>query len=342
MNWRPSNSDAVLKAVGVLLVLAAILKGYQLVAEPVANDSIWTFRPFLILQVEFELALGIWLLSGCFAKAACVGTFVCFLVFSFVTLYKGLTGVESCGCFGLISVSPWITLLVVDLPVLIALGTFRPKGLWSRRLPVRAWLRYESVKAFAEYFIKPVPSPSHFVATAVLGLGVLGATALLLVLCEPAMVTSSYEVLRPGSWVGRRLPILRQIDIVEKLKQGTWLVLFHRHDCPDCHAAVSQSERMARDLEGNEDLLRIALIEVPPYGPTPMPLGACTIGKLADAKEWFVAAPTAVLMMDATVKAVWESQCPDLEQVIPLSLSLNRKNPSLLAAEDTALTQLRP
>ena len=35
-----------------------------------AHNSIWTYRPFLILQVELELGLGIWLLSGLFIKAA--------------------------------------------------------------------------------------------------------------------------------------------------------------------------------------------------------------------------------------------------------------------------------
>jgi thiol-disulfide isomerase/thioredoxin len=42
-------------------------------------------------------------------------------------------------------------------------------------------------------------------------------------------------------------------------------MLYH-YDCPDCQTAVPKLERMVRDLQGNEDFLRIVLIEVPPYG----------------------------------------------------------------------------
>lgn len=65
-----SASNIVLKLLGILLLTAAILKGWQLLTEPVANNDIWSYRPFLIFTVEFELALGIWLLSGLFKKAA--------------------------------------------------------------------------------------------------------------------------------------------------------------------------------------------------------------------------------------------------------------------------------
>ena len=63
-------SSALLKVLGILLLTAAVLKGLQLLTEPVANSNIWSYRPFLILTVELELALAIWLLSGPFKKAA--------------------------------------------------------------------------------------------------------------------------------------------------------------------------------------------------------------------------------------------------------------------------------
>jgi hypothetical protein len=44
-------SDTVLKLLGVLLFAAAVLKGWQLLTEPVSNNDIWSYRPFLILQV---------------------------------------------------------------------------------------------------------------------------------------------------------------------------------------------------------------------------------------------------------------------------------------------------
>ena len=65
-----SASDIVLKLLGLLLLTGAVMKGWQLLTEPVANSDIWSYRPFLILVVEFEIALGIWLLSGLFKRLA--------------------------------------------------------------------------------------------------------------------------------------------------------------------------------------------------------------------------------------------------------------------------------
>jgi len=74
-------SNIVLRLLGILLLAAAVLKGWQLVTEPVANSDIWSYRPFLILTVEFELGLAIWLLSGLFKKAAWLAALACFSAF---------------------------------------------------------------------------------------------------------------------------------------------------------------------------------------------------------------------------------------------------------------------
>ena len=106
---------------------------------------------------------------------------------------------------------------------------------------------------------------------------------------EPAPVTLRYEVLEPGEWVGKELRILEHIDIGERLKAGNWLVLVYTCDCSGCAEAIPMYERMARDLQGNEDFLQIALIAVPPYGRAPISCAsACILGKLNESKEWFV------------------------------------------------------
>ena len=65
-----AENTIIVKLLGILLIIAAVLKGCQLLTVPMANNDIWSYRPFLILTVEFELALAIWLLSGLFKKAA--------------------------------------------------------------------------------------------------------------------------------------------------------------------------------------------------------------------------------------------------------------------------------
>ncbi|MHC4647895.1 MAG: hypothetical protein ACYTBJ_20725, partial [Planctomycetota bacterium] len=132
-----------------------------------------------------------------------------------------------------------------------------------------------------------------------------------------AKVTSSYEVLEPESWPGKELPILEHIDIAESLRTGNWLVLLYHYDCPDCAIAIPKYEQMARGLAANEDFLRIAFIEVPPYGPGAVrPNSPCTLGRLDESKEWFVTSPAVALMTNARVTSAWEAEAPDFDAIL--------------------------
>ena len=93
-----SASDIVMKLLGILLLTAATLKGWQLLTEPMTNNDIWTNRTFLIFTVDLEIALGIWLLSGLLKKAAWLATISYLSMFSVITIYKGIAGAESWGC----------------------------------------------------------------------------------------------------------------------------------------------------------------------------------------------------------------------------------------------------
>ena len=316
-------NDIVLKALGALLIVAGVLKGWQLLTEPIANNSIWTWRPFMVLQVDFELALGIWLLSGLFKKAAWLAALLCFSVFSAIMLYKGLSGAESCGCFGSVHVNPWVTLFAIDLPALIALSIFRPALLFKRKA--------ESIRALAHEFFTPLPSIPQFTITTCLALLILGVTTPILAFNKPAKITASYEVLEPETWVGGKLPILEYIDIGKLLETGTWLVLLYHHDCPDCVAAIPKYERIARDMAKNEDFLRIALIEVPPYGTSiRSENGPCTSGRLTNTKEWFITTPSVALLVDGQVTSAWEATAPDVDTILN-NMAKNAKNNGKIA-----------
>jgi len=160
--------DIVMRLLAVILLMAAALKAWQLLTEPVANADIWTYRPFLILTVELELALAIWLLSGLFKKAAWLAGLLCFSLFLVITLYKGVTGAESCGCFGSVHVNPWMTLFAIDLPAVIALALFRPE----LRLP------------------PPLPSLRRFAISGCLALIALSTTTPILAFNEPVCETT--------------------------------------------------------------------------------------------------------------------------------------------------------
>ena len=321
-------SDFVFKALGILLLAAAILKGHDLLTTPVANKDIWSWRPFLIFQVESELALGIWLLSGVFKRLAWLASVVCFCLFCGVTLYKGISGAASCGCFGSVHVNPWITLSFVDLPAVIVLVVFRPQHVFTRlncslalakrliKLSLPVSRRGNLHLLLFKRTLQPLFSPKSATAVVVLAMMVCVTTPIL-VSNEPGQVSFQYEVLEPANWVGQELPILEHVDISGQLKEGNWLVMLYHYDCPDCAKAISEYEQMARDLAGNEDFLRIALIEVPPYG-----LGSVsedspyTLGRIDESKEWFVTTPAVMLTSQSVVKAGWEGEAPEFDSVM--------------------------
>jgi hypothetical protein len=117
---------------GILLLAAAVLKLQGLGADPVARMGAFSTPEFQVAVVEFEAFLAVWLLSGkrpLGSWAVAVVTFICFTA---VNLYQGLVGQSSCGCFGRVTVSPWLA-FTLDLAVLVALGLGRPdlQSLWE-------------------------------------------------------------------------------------------------------------------------------------------------------------------------------------------------------------------
>ncbi len=133
-------------ALGSLLLTAAVLKGYQLATGPVAEAGLLTSRWFLVLVVEFESILGVWLLaSKRFPRLTWMVTIGCFGIFTGVSLHEAACGQPNCGCFGKLLVPPQAT-FVLDLGIVAALYYGAPPTrqkiawpLWDLRC---AWFRF--------------------------------------------------------------------------------------------------------------------------------------------------------------------------------------------------------
>ncbi|MHC5142181.1 MAG: MauE/DoxX family redox-associated membrane protein [Planctomycetota bacterium] len=123
----------VMTLAGLLLIVATVLKFQEMLSICIPSWQVnklgfWESYEFFLIQIPLEFALGVWLVSGLFRKAAWLAGLVCYLGFIGVTLTKAITGAESCGCFGQIHVNPWITLAAIDVPLFLLLAIFRPKG----------------------------------------------------------------------------------------------------------------------------------------------------------------------------------------------------------------------
>lgn len=157
----------IMTLAGLLLIVAAILKFHELLTVCIPSWrtnplGFWESYEFFLIQIPLEFALGVWMVSGLFRKAAWIAGTLAFFGFIFVTIFKIVTGAESCGCFGQIQVDPQITLFVMDIPIFLLLAIFRPKG--TKLLP------------------PPWPSTLYLLAVAIPTIG-------LMVLSAPAMVT---------------------------------------------------------------------------------------------------------------------------------------------------------
>lgn len=286
---------------GLVLIVAAVLKIHQLLTEPIISKGFWESWVFFVIQIPLELGLGIWLVCGLFRKAAWIIAVLAFGLFIGVTLQKGLSGAESCGCFGMVKVNPWITFSVIDIPIFLGLVIFRPKGL--KLLP------------------PPWPSARHFFGVAIPTFIAFSVIMPYLILHKPPDKTDTYEVVKPAEWIGQtEWSMLKHIDIADSLKSNIVVVMLYSDTCETCHEAIPRYDQMAREMAGNEDAIRFALIEIPPYasgkddivpGDTP-----CWQGRLDTSKKWYIQTPLVVLVVDGIVVKCWEGEAPQLNEIL--------------------------
>jgi hypothetical protein len=116
---------------------------------------------------------------------------------------------------------------------------------------------------------------------------------------------SSFVVLEPTKWIGKKLPLLKHIDIGDQLKSGKWIVVLYDHTCSHCMDAIPKYRQHADQLAAQSDSPRIALIEIPPYdGMSQVAMEnppSIHSGKLGTDREWFVQAPVEMMVEDGKV-----------------------------------------
>lgn len=119
------------RLVGLLLLVAAGLKLSGFNVDPVVRSGQLNASWVQLVLIQFEILLGIWLLSGWKQAGSWLATVITFTGFAAYSLYAALIGQTSCGCFGKLPVSPWYA-FALDLGVLLILGLCRPlrQDLW--------------------------------------------------------------------------------------------------------------------------------------------------------------------------------------------------------------------
>jgi len=284
------------------------LKGYQLATEPTLDKTLFTSRWFLIAQVEFELFLGVFLLSGLYKRPVWLVTLVCFIGFSCVTLYKGLSGQASCGCFGKVPISPWYT-LIFDLIASGTLVLFRPMhqapfdSLYQRT--VRVNLRRLSLPIMMAFFVclASVYAVMTFQSATLSDDGTIAGGGNLV-------------VLEPEKWIGKPFPLLLYIDKGNMLSKGKWLVLLYRNGCLHCRHIQPEYLQLAKQLYGNEDQLKVASVNLQPDGQLAPGDIFLTPAMVSDSRKWLVDTPAVMLICNGTVVRSWGKKLPRAVEIM--------------------------
>ena len=113
---------------------AAFMKAHQLATTSSLGEGFLQSRAFNIFVVEFELFFAVWLLFGLLPKLTWLATVGLFSVFASVSLYKALSGADSCGCFGFATINPWYT-TGFDLGIIGFLLFFFPRRMLLSEKP---------------------------------------------------------------------------------------------------------------------------------------------------------------------------------------------------------------
>jgi len=126
MGCRALPAAEILRVtIGLLLLAAAGFKGYGLAAADGADPFSWTSPRLQLAAMEVETVLAVWLLSRVGIRGAWGAAIVFFSITGAMSCYQAVEGQLSCGCFGRLMISPWIT-FVIDLAALAGLAFFRP------------------------------------------------------------------------------------------------------------------------------------------------------------------------------------------------------------------------
>jgi hypothetical protein len=310
--------------------MAAGLKAHQLATDPFVTFSplplgegrvralapLLHSRPFLIGIVECELLFGLVLLSGIFGKGdrsnlperpngcfAQIGSvpfseprltwalsLLCFSGFALISLYKGISGYSTCGCFGRVPVSPWYT-FALDAAAVLALLRWRPRG--SSRFHVATFARSAAVLAVWLLVGTPV------------ALGTWTEPVGTLTDLGEALPDGKTILLKPETWIGKRFPLLPYIDIGDRLADGDWIVVLYRRDCPKCQEAISKSERRREDIVAGRRLVPLAFVEIEPLESetrrSPSERQTAASGRLKKPMDWFIVTPCVVRLSDGIV-----------------------------------------
>lgn len=274
---------------GLVLIAAALLKGYQLVVSPVGFGEFWSSASVGITVLVGEFVIGSLLLLpivlGKWTKHIGLTVFGLFFVY---TLWAKLSGKTSCGCLGLVEI-PLPVMSLIDLGMLVSLS---------------AWIIPQSALDYS--------SPRKWVIVAGLLL-ISGFAGLFLAMYESNVdvkyvqapetheddfiADSDFVFIKPDEWLGKRFPLARYVNC-DEVFLGTWSVVFYNEGCSKCKSVFEK-------IYANKGKQRFLLVKVVSTSQnTNNDSEYIKWRSLPNTNEWFVESPKIVEVSEGVVQSV--------------------------------------
>jgi hypothetical protein len=277
---------------GFLLLLAATLKSNSLISE----SAQWGVMDSAVVIVE--MALAAWLFWGAYSRVLWRISLIVFGLFALYSLWNALHGEMTCGCFGAVTVSPWVS-LGIDLLAVVLLLKF-PPSLDVPTIEDHPCLggRY----SFVRRHMRLATGPTVAIALGMIMFGVVKTrwSQLPFAIAPANDLSSTIRVFTPSEWIGSPLPLLYDIDIGERLRQGEWTVVLYRRDCPTCQRLLARHTTVSYHATSSpaspDSPTCIAFIELPSLGERltsqpKSPQSCLEFGKVRWNHRWVVPTP---------------------------------------------------
>ena len=210
---------------GLLLLVGAVLK----LSQGQVFHPGWLRGSALPLSLGAfgEIVLSVWLISGIRLSWSLRVAAALFFCFAMATLRMIFHGVEDCGCFGALSLSPKATYWIDLAALLIAIAALR-------------LVRFR---------------------TLLLGILLPG------LICYSGTSAAAYHRHSdPKITPGNPWPSSGVVDCSADLSQGRWIVLIYSSDCARCESLASDYARDASEWAAQGKKARLALLDAEAHG----------------------------------------------------------------------------
>jgi hypothetical protein len=279
-----------------------------LATTPTLGEGLLHARWFNIFVVEFELFFGIWLIFGMLPKLTWLMSIGLFFLVSIISFHKAVSGETSCGCFGNVTVNPWIT-MTFDLCVVVLLVCLR----FNKKYPEKLDREF-----FYQYNLRLILWAGICVLLGSSAYGWITQKTYERLENIGQVLESNIVQLEPESWIGREFPLRDYVIDGQKMMRGKWIIMFSRHGCSDCETIKTKL------LKNKDQNIMLAFLDITAMAATNNSPIIAQNFQIVPEINWIMATPVIIELSEGIVQNVQKREYLLLPQKTSFKIGIVR------------------